>query len=136
MEAYAYASSGGGMVLLLLVLGAVFAYLFFSKGCWLDKYCKDERESWNGSDVEPDYNINQHNKSIDEAISDDHYTIKEENKMVHMVSPEFHFQEKIPYTPSLEVPFEDPEVPNRPSKKKRKIKKTRSKPKYTKRSKK
>ena len=133
MEAYAYASSGGGMVLLLLVLGAVFAYLFFSKGCWLDKYCKDERESWNGSDVEPDYNINQ---KIDEAISDDHYTIKEENKMVHMVSPEFHFQEKIPYTPSLEVPFEDPEVPNRPSKKKRKIKKTRSKRKYTKRSKK
>ena len=130
MEAYAYASSGGGMVLLLLVLGAVFAYLFFSKGCWLDKYCKDERESWNGSDVEPDYNINQ---KIDEAISDDHYTIKEENKMVHMVSPEFHFQEKIPYTPSLEVPFEDPEVPNRPSKKKRKIKKKR---KYTKRSKK
>ena len=123
MEAYAYASSGGGMVLLLLVLGAVFAYLFFSKGCWLDKYCKDERESWNGSDVEPDYNINQ---KIDETISDDHYTIKEENKMVHMVSPEFHFQEKIPYTPSLEVPFEDPEVPNRPSKKKRKIKKTRS----------
>ena len=133
MEAYAYASSGGGMVLLLLVLGAVFAYLFFSKGCWLDKYCKDVRESWNGSDVEPDYNINQ---KIDEAISDDHYTIKEENKMVHMVSPEFHFQEKIPYTPSLEVPFEDPEVPNRPSKKKRKIKKTRSKRKYTKRSKK
>ena len=130
MEAYAYASSGGGMVLLLLVLGAVFAYLFFSKGCWLDKYCKDERESWNGSDVEPDYNINQ---KIDETISDDHYTIKEENKMVHMVSPEFHFQEKIPYTPSLEVPFEDPEVPNRPSKKKRKIKKKR---KYTKRSKK
>ena len=114
MEAYAYASSGGGMVLLLLVLGAVFAYLFFSKGCWLDKYCKDERESWNGSDVEPDYNINQHNKSIDEAIS----------------------QEGVPYTPSLEVPFEDPEVPNRPSKKKRKIKKTRSKRKYTKRSKK
>ena len=100
MEAYAYASSGGGMVLLLLVLGAVFAYLFFSKGCWLDKYCKDERESWNGSDVEPDYNINQHNKSIDEAIS----------------------QEGVPYTPSLEVPFEDPEVPNRPSKKKPKKK--------------
>ena len=111
MEAYAYASSGGGMVLLLLVLGAVFAYLFFSKGCWLDKYCKDERKSWNGSDVEPDYNINQHNKSIDETIS----------------------QEGVPYTPSLEVPFEDPEVPNRPSKKKRKIKKKR---KYTKRSKK
>ena len=100
MEAYAYASSGGGMVLLLLVLGAVFAYLFFSKGCWLDKYCKDERESWNGSDVEPDYNINQHNKSIDEAIS----------------------QEGVPYTPSLEVQFDDPEVPNRPSKKKPKKK--------------
>ena len=132
MEAYAYASSGGGMVLLLLVLGAVFAYLFFSKGCWLDKYCKDERESWNGSDVEPDYNINQ---KIDETISDDHYTIKEENKMVHMVSPEFHFQEKIPYTPSLEVPFEDPEVPNRPSKKKA-VKKPKKKRVYKRRKKK
>ena len=104
MEAYSYVSSGGGMVLLLLILGAILSYLFFSKGFWLDKWMKDfkdERKSWNGSDIEPDYNTNQHNKSIDEAIS----------------------QEKIPYTPSLDIPFNDPEVPNRPSKKKKTKKK-------------
>jgi len=89
MDAYAYVSSGGGMVLLLLVLGAIFVYLLFSKGLWLDKYCKKERENWNGSDIEPDY------------------------------------QEKVPFTPALEKPFNDPEVPNRPSKKKPKPKKKR-----------
>ena len=72
----------GGMVLLLLVLGAIITYLLFSKGLWLDKYCKEEREKWNGSDIEPNY------------------------------------QEKVPFTPSLDIPFDDPEVPNRPSKKK------------------
>ena len=94
---YAYASDGGGMILLLLVLGAIFAYLFFSKGFWLDKWMrdsKDERKSWNGSDIEPEYNTNQ---DIHDAIS----------------------QEGVPYTPSLEVQFDDPEVPNRPSKKKK-----------------
>ena len=104
MDAYAYASSGGGMVLLLLILGAIFAYLFFSKGFWLDKWMrdsKDEREKWSGSDIQPDYNTNQQ-QSINDAIS----------------------QEKIPYTPSLEVQFDDPEVPNRLSKKSKKKKKT------------
>ena len=104
MDAYAYASSGGGMILLLLVLGAIFIYLFFSKGFWLDKWMrdsKDEREKWSGSDIQPDYNTNQQ-QSINDAIS----------------------QEKIPYTPSLEVQFDDPEVPNRLSKKSKKKKKT------------
>ena len=97
---YAYASDGGGMVILLLILGAIFAYLLFSKGFWLDKWMKDskdERKSWNGSDIEPEYNTNQ---DIHDAIS----------------------QEGVPYTPSLEVQFDDPEVPNRPSKKKPKKK--------------
>ena len=88
----------GGMVLLLLVLGAIITYLLFSKGFWLDKYCKDERESWSGEDITPEYNTNQ---DIHKAIS----------------------QEGIPFTPSLDIPFEDPEVPNRPSKKSRKKKK-------------
>ena len=88
----------GGMVLLLLVLGAIITYLLFSKGFWLDKYCKDERESWSGEDITPEYNTNQ---DIHKAIS----------------------QEGIPFTPSLGIPFEDPEVPNRPSKKSRKKKK-------------
>ena len=103
-EIFAYILSfvitGGGMVLLLLVLGATLTYLFFFKGFWLDKYCQEERESWSGEDIEPEYNTNQQN--IHDAIS----------------------QEKIPYTPSLDIPFEDPEVPNRPSKKSKKKKKT------------
>ena len=88
----------GGMVLLLLVLGAIITYLLFSKGFWLDKYCKDERESWSGEDITPEYNTNQ---DIHKAIS----------------------QEGIPFTPSLDIPFNDPEVPNRPSKKKKPKKK-------------
>ena len=95
----------GGMVLLLLFLGAILSYLFFSKGFWLDKWArdsKDERESWNGEDITPDYNTNQQKQSIHEAIS----------------------QEKVPFTPALDIPFDDPEVPNRPSKKTRKKKKT------------
>ena len=35
----------------------------------------------------------------------------------------FKIQEKVPFTPSLDVPFDDPEVPNRPSKKKKPKKK-------------
>ena len=83
MDAYSYVSSGGGMILLLLILGAIITYLLFSKGLWLDKYCKEEREKWNGSDIEP------------------------------------HYQEGTPFTPSLDKPFDDPEVPNRPSKRKK-----------------
>ena len=110
MDAYSYMNSGGGMVLLLLILGAIITYLLFSKGFWLDKYCKDERKSWGGEDITPDYKTNQDKQSIHDAISQDN-------------------QEGIPFTPSLEIPFEDPEVPNRPSKKK-------TKRKYKKRSKK
>ena len=87
-------SEGGGMVLLLMILGALMVYLLFSKGFWMDRFMQSRK--WEGHDIEPEYNTNQHNKSIDEAIS----------------------QEKIPYTPSLDIPFEDPEVPNRPLKKK------------------
>ena len=80
----------GGMVLLLLFLGAIFSYLFFSKGFWLDKFMQ-KHERWDGSDIgETPFKIN-------EAIS----------------------QEKVPFTPSLDIPFNDPEVPNRPSKKKK-----------------
>ena len=98
------------MVLLLLVLGGVLVYMLFSPtsliGPWLDKYCKEEKRKWGGEDVTPDYNTNQ----VHDAIS----------------------QEKVPFTPALEIPFEDPEVPNRPSK----PKKTKTKRKYKKRSKK
>jgi hypothetical protein len=98
------------MVLLLLVLGGVMVYMVFAPtsliGPWLDKYCKDEKRSWSGEDITPDYNTNQ---DIHDAIS----------------------QEKVPFTPALDIPFNDPEVPNRPSKKKPKKKRV-----YKKRSKK
>ena len=94
----AYASDGGGMVLLLLLLGAIMVYILFSKGFWLDRFMQSRE--WEGEDVEPEYNTNQ--QSIHDAIS----------------------QEKVPFTPSLDIPFEDPEVPNRPLKKNKRKKKT------------
>ena len=100
------------MVLLLLVLGGVLVYMLFSPtsliGPWLDKYCREEKRKWGGEDITPDYNTNQNKQNIHDAIS----------------------QEKVPFTPSLDIPFEDPEVPNRPSKPKK------TKRKYKKRSKK
>ena len=36
------------------------------------------------------------------------------------------YQEGTPFTPALDVPYEDPEVPHRPSKKSKKKKKTNS----------
>ena len=80
MEAYSYMSEGGGMVLLLMILGALMVYLLFSKGFWMDRFMRSTK--WEGEDVEP------------------------------------HYQEGTPFTPALEKPFNDPEVPNRPSKKK------------------
>ena len=85
-------NSGGGMVLLLMILGAIMVYLLFSKGFWMDRFMQSRK--WEGQDIEPDYKTNQ----VHDAIS----------------------QEKVPFTPSLDIPFDDPEVPNRPSKKKTK----------------
>ena len=103
-----------GMLVLLLLLGGIMVYMLFSPtsliGPWLDKYCREEKRKWGGEDITPDYNTNQ---DIHDAISQDN-------------------QEGIPFTPSLEIPFEDPEVPNRPSK----PKKTKKKRVYKKRSKK
>ena len=53
MDAYAYASSDGGMVLLLLILGAILVYLLFSKGFWMDRFMQNSK--WEGEDVEPHY---------------------------------------------------------------------------------
>ena len=91
-------SSGGGMVLLLMILGALMVYLLFSKGFWMDRFMRSTK--WEGEDVEP------------------------------------HYQEGTPFTPALDRPYEDPEVPNRPSKKKKAVKKPKKKRVYKKRSKK
>jgi hypothetical protein len=74
-------TNDGGMLLLLLVLGAIMVYILFSKGFWMDRFMQNDK--WEGEDVEPRY------------------------------------QEGTPFTPALEKPFNDPEVPNRPSKKKK-----------------
>jgi len=47
-----------------------------------------------------------------------------------------HYQEGTPFTPALEKPFDDPEVPNRPSKKKPKPKPKGKKRVYKRRKKK
>ena len=78
-------NSGGGMVLLLMILGAIMVYLLFSKGFWMDRFMQNDK--WEGEDVEPRY------------------------------------QEGTPFTPALEEKFDDPEVPNRPSKRKKPKKK-------------
>ena len=98
MEAYSYVSSDGGMVLLLLILGAIMTYILFSKGFWLDRFMQNDK--WEGEDVEP------------------------------------HYQEGTPFTPSLEKPFDDPEVPKRPSRKKKVVKKPKKKRVYKRRKKK
>ena len=91
-------NSGGGMILLLLILGALMVYLLFSKGFWMDRFMRSTK--WEGEDVEP------------------------------------HYQEGTPFTPALEKPFNDPEVPNRPSKKKPKPRKNKTKRVYKRRKKK
>ena len=93
-------SEGGGMVLLLMILGALMVYLLFSKGFWMDRFMRSTK--WEGEDVEP------------------------------------HYQEGTPFTPALEKPFDDPEVPNRPSKTKKKkvVKKPKKKRVYKRRKKK
>ena len=101
-------SEGGGMVLLLMILGALMVYLLFSKGFWMDRFMQSRK--WEGHDIEPKYNTGQ---DIHDAIS----------------------QEKVPFTPSLDIPFDDPEVPNRPSKQTSK-KKTKKKRVYKRRKKK
>ena len=75
----------GGMLLLLLILGAIMVYILFSKGFWMDRFMQNDK--WEGEDIEP------------------------------------HYQEGTPFTPALVKPFNDQEVPNRPSKRKKPKKK-------------
>ena len=52
---------------------------------------------------------------------DRHCKRERENWSGETIEP--HYQEGTPFTPSLDKPFDDPEVPNRPSKKKKPKKK-------------
>ena len=87
------------MVGLLLILVGILTYLLFSPtsiiGPWLDRLCQDEKDSWKAL------------RSKD----------KKEKWAGEDIEP--HYQEGIPFTPSLNKPFDDPEVPNRPAGKKK-----------------
>ena len=80
------------MVVLIIILGALAAYLLLDKNTRTNKW-SDKQDAWSGEDIQPDYNTGQ---------------------------------EGIPFTPSLDEPFNDPEMPNRPSKKLKKPKKRKT----------
>ena len=42
---YAYQSNDGGMIILLLLLGAIMIYLLFSKGFWLDRFMQNNKDA-------------------------------------------------------------------------------------------
>ena len=94
---YSYASDGSiMMVLLVIILGALAAYLLLDKNTRTNKW-SDKQDAWSGEDIEPEYMERFcREKNVD--------------------------QEGIPFTPSLDNPFNDPEVPNRTKKPKRKKK--------------
>ena len=85
---YSYASNGSLMIVLIIILGALAAYLLLDKNTRTNKW-SDKQDAWEGEDIEPDYNAGQ---------------------------------EGVPFTPTLDTPFNDPEVPNRIKKPKRKKK--------------
>ena len=86
---YSYASDGSiMMVLLVIILGALAAYLLLDKNTRTNKW-SDKQDAWEGEDMQPDYNAGQVG---------------------------------VPFTPTLDTPFNDPEVPNRTKKPKRKKK--------------
>ena len=77
---YSYASDGSiMMVLLIIILGALAAYLLLDKNTRTNKW-SDKQDAWSGEDIQPEYNAGQ---------------------------------EGVPFTPSLDNPFDDPEVPAR-----------------------
>ena len=89
---YSYASNGSLMVVLIIILGALAAYLLLDKNTRTNKW-SDKQDVWEGEDIQPDYNAGQVG---------------------------------VPFTPSLDEPFNDPEMPNRPSKKLKKPKKRKT----------
>ena len=96
---YSYASDGSiMMVLLIIILGVLVTYLLLDKNTRTNKW-SDKQESWNGEDIKPEY--------MEKFCREKNVDL-----------------EGIRYTPSLDNPFNDPEVPNRTKKPKRKKKKT------------
>ena len=85
---YSYASDGSiMMVLLVIILGALAAYLLLDKNTRTNKW-SDKQDAWSGEDIEPEY-------------------------MERFCREKNVNQEGIPFTPTLDTPFNDPEVPAR-----------------------
>ena len=55
---YSYASNGSLMVVLIIILGALAAYLLLDRNTRTDKW-SSKHDAWNGTDVEPEYNAGQ-----------------------------------------------------------------------------
>lgn len=59
---YSYASNGSLMVVLIIILGALAAYLLLDKNTRTNKW-SDKHDAWSGEDIQPDYNTGQENES-------------------------------------------------------------------------
>ena len=55
---YSYASDGSIMVVLIIILGALAAYLLLDRNTRTNKW-SDKQDAWNGADIQPDYNAGQ-----------------------------------------------------------------------------
>ena len=55
---YSYASDGSLMVVLIIILGALAAYLLLDKNTRTNKW-SDKQDAWSGEDMQPDYNAGQ-----------------------------------------------------------------------------
>ena len=55
---YSYASDGSIMVVLIIILGALAAYLLLDKNTRTNKW-SDKQDAWSGEDIQPDYNAGQ-----------------------------------------------------------------------------
>ena len=59
---YSYASDGSIMVVLIIILGALAAYLLLDKNTRTNKW-SDKQNAWSGEDMQPDYNAGQEDES-------------------------------------------------------------------------
>ena len=55
---YSYASDGSLMVVLIIILGALAAYLLLDKNTRTNKW-SDKQDAWSGEDIQPEYNAGQ-----------------------------------------------------------------------------
>ena len=64
---YSYASDGSLMVVLIILLGALAAYLLLDKNTRTNKW-SDKQDAWSGEDIQPDYNAGNGNPFDDPEV--------------------------------------------------------------------